>query len=197
VVTVLQPNGGENVTDQLTIEWEASDPDEDTLLYTIEYSPDDGSTWQVVQTNYHTTTLTLTDTLGLPASEQARVRVIAWDGVNTAADMSDAPFSVANHLPVAHISAPDDGASIKEGNLLILSGRGFDIEDGSLGGSSLEWLLDGSSVVGTGTEISLEGLTPGLHTITLRASDAHGAQHETSIQILVFTTVIYMPVIQR
>jgi hypothetical protein len=196
-VTVLQPNGGENITDQVTIQWEASDPDEDTLLYTIEYSPDDGATWQVVQTNYHTTTLTLTDTLGLPASDQARVRVIAWDGVNTAADMSDAPFSVANHPPVAHISTPEDGTSLKAGNQLILSGRGFDIEDGSLSGTYLEWLLDGTSVVGTGKEILLDSLAPGLHTITLRASDTQGAQDEVSIQVLVFTQSLFMPVIQR
>jgi hypothetical protein len=196
-VTLLQPNGGENVTDQLTIIWEASDPDEDTLLYTVEYSADNGASWQVVQTNYPTTTLTLSDTLGLPASDLGRVRVIAWDGVNTASDMSDAPFSVANHLPVAHISTPDDGAKVKVGDQLILSGRGFDIEDGMLSDSYLEWLLDGTSVIGTGTEIALDGLTPGLHTITLRASDAHGAQDEVSIQILVFTQMSYLPLIQR
>lgn len=196
-VTVLQPNGGENVTDQLTIQWDASDPDDDSLLYTVEYSPDDGATWQVIQTNYHTTTLVLSDTLGLPASDMARVRVIAWDGVNTGFDISDAPFSVANHAPVAHISAPQDGASIKAGDQLILSGRGFDIEDGSLTGSSLEWLLDGASVVGTGSEISLDSLLPGLHTITLRATDSHGAQDEMEVQVLVFTVSLYLPVIQR
>lgn len=37
-VRLLQPSGGETITDRLTIQWEASDEDNDPLLYTVQYS---------------------------------------------------------------------------------------------------------------------------------------------------------------
>ncbi len=45
VVSVSQPAGGETIGEQMQLTWLASDPDGDTLLYNVQYSPDNGATW--------------------------------------------------------------------------------------------------------------------------------------------------------
>jgi hypothetical protein len=85
-VTVLSPNGGENVTNQLLISWTGSDTDGDALRYVVQYSPDNGATWRALAVNWTSTNLSVdTQNLALlPGSSQARIRVIASDGINSA-----------------------------------------------------------------------------------------------------------------
>lgn len=47
-VAFVAPNGGERWAKTQTIRWSASDPDNDTLNYTLEYSADGGGTWRPV-----------------------------------------------------------------------------------------------------------------------------------------------------
>ena len=192
-VHVLTPNGGEVVKDELSVKWEATDKDGDPMVYTVQYSPDMGKSWLAVATHVPTTTLTVTDTLGLPGSDsQALIRVIASDGVNTGSDMSDEPFTVRPHAPIAHIDSPDDGDAFAPGTLIILSGGAFDAEDGTLSGEALKWFL-GKQPLGVGKEISLGGLTEGDHTVTLRATDSGQMTGEDSITIHVAPTISVSP----
>ncbi|MCP4591366.1 MAG: hypothetical protein GY842_11515, partial [bacterium] len=77
-VTVTAPNGGETVDGRLSVSWTASDEDDDDLLFTVLYSPDDGATWHSLFIDWPETTVELAeeDVPGLPGSDQARVRVI-------------------------------------------------------------------------------------------------------------------------
>lgn len=90
-VTVLAPNGGEELRDPSQVRWQASDPDGDSLTYTAFYSPN-GTDRYVVATNVETTTLDLDFGQVLPG-ENAAVIVRASDGFNYAEDASDAPFA--------------------------------------------------------------------------------------------------------
>ena len=191
-VHVLTPNGGEVISNELTIKWEAEDEDNDALLYTIQYSPDLGETWRVVATNVPTITLTISDTISLPGSQQALIRVIANDGVNTGSDTSDEPFTVLPHPPIAHIFSPADGATFAPGTQIILTGMGIDAEDGPLGDEALSWLVDGE-YQGEGKELALTGLAPGSHVVALKATDSNEMTAGHSISIFVGPTIYLAP----
>ncbi|HWP93164.1 MAG TPA: Ig-like domain-containing protein [Thermodesulfobacteriota bacterium] len=188
-VRLLQPIGGEVITDRLTIRWEASDQDNDPLFYTVQYSPDSGASWQTLVTQTPETTLTLDDTLSLPGSDQALIQVIASDGVNTGSATSDS-FTVQSHAPVVHIDTPSNQAIFAFNSQVIFTGGARDAEDGPLGDESLKWLLNGQ-VLGIGEEIALDELAPGDYDIMLEAEDSDNNKAVASVTI---TIVDGMPV---
>ena len=53
--------------------------------------------------------------------------------------MSDNPFSVANKPPTAAIISPPANARFNTDETVVLQGSGLDLEDGSLGDSTLTW----------------------------------------------------------
>ncbi len=174
-VTFIAPQGGETFNDTLTLIWEGTDADaDDTLLYNVQYSNDDGTTWRVVVNNYpapdggDTVTLTLS-TQGLPGSDpnQARLRVAASDGYHTGMATSEG-FTIPDHAPRAFILPP---TTTPAGLPVTLRGGAMDAEDGAVTGSALSWEVDGDSH-GTGQEVLAAGLAPGLHTATLTAEDS-------------------------
>ena len=178
-VNIISPAGGEAVDDALTLSWRASDADPtDRLLFSVQYSPDNGQHWRALLTNFpnrsgsDTVTLSLAGLNGIPASTTGGlIRVIASDGYNTTIAVSQ-PFTVANRAPTPHIDAPGS-APLPAGQTIILSGSASDVEDGGLSGAALGWALDGAEI-GNGQSQIIEGLAPGIHTLTLTARDAAG-----------------------
>jgi outer membrane protein assembly factor BamB len=177
-VTVLTPNGGEVVTDSLTITWSGHDPDGDQLRYTVRFSGDGGATWRALAHGTSESSVTVDSSLlpGGPAT--GLVEVIANDGVNTAADRSDAPFTLPNRTPIAVIRFPDEAAVYPCGSNLTLKGVGYDPEDGYLPTDRLSWTLSGQGSPGPGNNLVLSGLADGEYTLTLTVADAD-AQHGT------------------
>ncbi len=180
-VSVQQPAGGEVISDTLTLQWQAADPDPgDALLFNVQYSPDDGATWFSLLTDLagspesDTVTLTLSE-LTIPASlpNQARIRVAASDGYHTTLAQS-AGFTVTNRRPQAFIAAPTEGDSFQPGQPIILQGAATDVEDGGLQDGALSWTLNGQPV-GTGQEVVVDGLAPGSYQAVLTATDSDGA----------------------
>ena len=106
VVQMITPNGGENLTGPLAdVRWTGSDIDGDKLLYSVQYSPDAGSTWQTLITNFPFTQYWADISL-LPGSTTALFRVIASDGVNTGQAQSAGVFTVYKKAPLPLISSP-------------------------------------------------------------------------------------------
>ncbi len=196
VVTVLEPNGGEVISKTTTIRWQGSDADAgDVVRYTVQYSPDNGATWMALINGTGNTSYVISDTAGLPGSTQALVRVIASDGLNTGMDSSDAPFTVQNHAPQPSINTPADGAHFTETATVILVGGAMDDEDGLLAAEKLQWSVDGT-VVGTGYEVELSTLTPGLHTVRLTATDSANITASTEV-IFTLGSQIYVPLVSK
>jgi hypothetical protein len=96
-VTVLTPNGGEELRGYSTVEWVAEDADGDALTYAIFLSSDNGVTWSTLAMDVTTTTYAL-DAAALPAGTSNLIKVMATDGVNTGQDLSDAPFTIIGKL---------------------------------------------------------------------------------------------------
>jgi len=184
-VTVTYPNGGEVLSEPaVTVRWDAKDDDGDSLVYALLYSADAGATWTTIATD-------LTDKLyearlgELPGSDRALFRVIASDGVNTGEDRSDAPFTVTRKAPQAYILDPQADATFTSAQMVTLVGEAYDVEDGLLPDAGLTWVSDLQGTLGTGARLSIIGLTPGTHTITLEARDSDGQIGTAHVQITI------------
>jgi hypothetical protein len=193
LVTVLAPNGGEQwpVAGPQTIAWTASDTDSTELQFTVLYSPD-GSQWVPLRAGLSETELTV-QAADLPGGATARIRVLATDGVNTAEDLSDGAFSVGSKGPGALILSPQAGSV--GASQLWLQGYGFDLEDGVLPPSNLQWSSHRDGLLGTGSLV-LATLSRGLHTLSLVATDSDGQAASTSVTIQV-GSLTYLPVTRR
>jgi hypothetical protein len=193
-VTILSPSGGESFTDTLPISWQGVDADVgDQLLYTIQYSPDDGNSWLMLASDWLTPSLTVEDVTWLPGSNQARVRVTASDGVNTGQAIS-ARFSLARRAPEAHILEPPTGSTFVVGQKVALRGMALDPEDGPLSGEAqLAWTSNISGMLGTGSELALS-LPEGTHRIMLTATDSDQMTGSAEVVIhVVAPQRLYLP----
>lgn len=178
-VNLISPASGETVGMSLTLQWQGSDPDSgDALLYNLQYTPDNGATWLSLTTDYPGIVGTNTMLLTLPINSvpgslpnQARIRVAASDGYHTGLALS-APFTVSNRPPKAFIGTPMDGQTIAAGEPLVLTGMAMDAEDGALSGVNLQWKVN-NLAVGTGLDVTINGLMPGSYSVALTASDAN------------------------
>ncbi|HVB27057.1 MAG TPA: hypothetical protein VNE21_03990, partial [Mycobacteriales bacterium] len=94
-VHVTSPNGGEIAApgQPLTITWTSSDANGGALTHTVSLSRDGGQTWLPVAFDRAETQVTFTPTAA-DTTTQALVRVTVTDGINTAEDVSDAPFTI-------------------------------------------------------------------------------------------------------
>jgi hypothetical protein len=184
-LALLQPAGGETFDADMTLAWRAADPDAgDALLFSVQYSPDDGQTWRALLTDFpslggtDTVSVTLRSLLGTPGSKTvSRVRVLASDGYHTAIATSPA-FTLSNRPPQPYIDQPAAGQTIPAGGSVILRGGANDAEDGVLGGPRLAWQVAGplpAAVTGEGRQLTLAGLPPGTYHATLFATDSTGA----------------------
>jgi len=96
-VLVIRPNGGERVRGIFEIQWQAIDPDGDKLTFTISYSPNGGDTWTQL-TSEVTGSSYPWDTSGEQVGENYLIKIEANDGILTAEDCSDAPFTVEREI---------------------------------------------------------------------------------------------------
>jgi hypothetical protein len=178
------------------IAWQASDPDDDVLHYLVQYSADAGQTWTTLASDWTETSLTV-DTAYLPGSEQARVRVLATDGINTGRADS-ASFSVADKPPRVWIAAPlagPDGPPIfEEGSLVALEGNAMDAEDGPLADNAFAWRSDQDGTLGSNRRLDVTGLSAGVHIITLEARDSSGKTAVASVEVAITPSTNAQPV---
>ena len=154
-----------------TVTWNASDADLDPLTFLLEYSTDNGATWDLLGTNITQTHATIDLSL-LAGTTQGLFRVWASDGVNTSFDASDAVFSVPSKTPGITSLAPISGTTYVLSQTVTLEGSAFDAEDNVLDDAHLQWTSSLQGVLGTGSLLQLTDLIPGTHTITLTATDS-------------------------
>jgi hypothetical protein len=183
-VHLIEPNGGEmwGGGDQ-TVRWEASDADGDPLQTLVEYSRDDGATWQTVALPDGGTSVSL-EASYLPGSASARLRVTVSDGLRTTSDVSDGPFSVSDKPPEVFITSIEGGRTLQEGVPLILMAAGSDPEDGPIEDGFL-WTSDKDGALGQGGFLTRSDLSLGEHALTLEATDSRGQRGTHTVHVVV------------
>ena len=94
-LSLVYPNGGETWLKgrTYTVQWEASDDDDDLISYCLDISLDGGETWLPMAIDITDSNFEL-DTGGFDEGGNYRFRVRATDGVNTEEDISDGVFSI-------------------------------------------------------------------------------------------------------
>jgi parallel beta-helix repeat protein len=123
-VTVIYPNGGEVVAGVITIQWSASDDLTMDLNGTIqiEYSADNGSSWNPIASQQNNTGLYLWNSTIVPDGESYLTRVSATDDFfNTGSDTSNSVFSIDNidTVPPQVIVIYPNGGEVVAGEITI------------------------------------------------------------------------------
>jgi hypothetical protein len=196
-VQVLIPNGGESWdgAGPYTVSWQANDVDGDPLVANVNFSNDGGLTWKPLALNLKTQSYDVETSL-LPGGDNCLVQVVVTDGFNTRSDVSDAPVHVARKAPLAILLGPADGQTVIPGQPLLLQGLATDPEDGPLPMETMTWVLDEGSPLGSGNNVSVEGLAGGEHQITLRVTDSDGMEGFASVSLKAGMP-LYVPLVLR
>ncbi len=111
------------------------------------------------------------------------IRLIATDPQG-AADTASVTIRV-NTPPTATITAPADGSVFVVGTNISFRGTGSDPEDGALTGGSIVWTSSINGEFGAGSPTNENGLSVGVHLITLTATDSDGATGSDQITVTI------------
>ncbi len=158
------------VSGVVTLNWAASDADNDLLTYDIAFSRDGGQTFQPVANNLSVKTAQI-DSAKLGGSGSAMLRVTASDGVNTGFANS-AVFTMGNKPPQPLILDPAPFTHVHYGQLVNFSGFATDVQDGLVAAAGLTWMNAANQSLGSGPTLSLDDLPVGANRITLQATNS-------------------------
>jgi len=180
-VTVLEPSGGLIDGGVVPIRWEASDPDGDPLTFAVFCIRDDGTPVPLA-CDLEGATFSWVSA-GAAGCAQGRIAVIASDGFNEGRAES-APFSLPRQPPRVAWVSPAPGTAVSWGMPIMLSGVGWDPEDGLLEPVALSFRSSLDGALGTGTVVAA-WLSMGQHTLTLEGRDADGNTAQSTLEVTV------------
>lgn len=183
-VAITKPTQGESIPGVYTITWTASDADNDTLYYHVEYSTD-GQKWHTLATKLTAAAFSV-DFSNLPGGSQARIRVTASDGINSTSAESGT-FSVPLKAGEVYIDSPAADSTHRMDSGIIFQGSAHDPQEGEiLDDAKLVWTSDRDGLIGNGSSVfRRSSLSAGQHVITLTATNSLGQAMSRSVTIQV------------
>ncbi|MEM7536090.1 MAG: M28 family peptidase [Chloroflexota bacterium] len=183
-VTLLYPNGNETFANEpVVVRWFAEDADDDPLTFNVEYSADNGEHWEML-TQFITTTSVEIPANNLTGSSQALFRVHASDGINSAHDQSDQPFTFLKPQPDIDINTLANQV-VLENQTVALQGSAYNVEVGTVAADQVQWFSNIDGLLGEGEQLSTADLSVGEHNISFQAIDDAGNIVSDTIQIVV------------
>jgi len=186
VVGNVTPKTATTLSGSYTIAWTGSDPDGESLTYTVEYNPDvtkTSSAWMVLADELEALSWTEDFSL-LPGGNHAKIRVTVNDGVLSASAES-AEFIVPFNKPEVFLDELPWGAVYTSGSDVLLVGEAFDLQDEWLPDEKLKWTSNISGELGYGSELIVSNLPIGNHTIMLTATNSAGLSSSATVSIQV------------
>jgi hypothetical protein len=188
-VKITAPQDVSELKGKVKVSWEVSGskpsgqetPENQQYTSLIRYSHDGGQNWEVVAPRTNDRQLVV-DLDQQPGGDQCLFQVLVTSGIRTGMAVST-PFRVPRKPMRVYITPPAGSQVIERGQPVTLTGIAFSPDTGSLDPNSLEWVSDLQGVLGSGSQLSLNRLRTGKHTITLRARAADDTTAEGSVQI--------------
>ncbi len=172
-VTVLSPNGGEEISGEMAVTWSASDADindANNLRYIVEFSHDNGTEWSALVIDHNDDQLTV-DSNYLPGGPNCLVKVIASDGWNRSEDISNAPFTIPTKPPRVTILYPEDGTILLDSESMQGRCTAYDLETGDINDpNAIVWSSSIDGFLGKGNLIGFQ-LSVGEHILSATATD--------------------------
>ncbi len=193
-VTVVSPNGGDYISgDTVPISWTASDQDGDDLVFNVEFSRDNGLTWELLAQHVTGTSLEIPREY-VASTSQGLIRVWASDGIHTTSDTSNATFTTATRDPDIRILSPAPETFLAANQTLSLVALAYSINVGTPQPEQVTWTSSVDGALGNGEELSVTGLTPGVHNITVTFDDGVASSSATVYTIVVVADPRTLPV---
>ncbi len=186
-ISVLSPNGGGAFgPGPITLTWSSQDADNEALTYEIQFSADDGQTWETLDMDWPGLAYTI-DHAHLPGTVAGRFRVFATDKFHSAWDQSDGPFVIAGHPPTVGLFTPAGGELFFGDQQILFVADALDMEDGALQGAAIQWTSSLDGAIGAGEQLTLAAsqLSEGTHLITATATDTAGMTGSSNVVIVV------------
>jgi len=166
-LNLLAPSLDPNNEDMLNVSWAGSDPDGDSLTYSLHYSCRETTVWMPLAANLESSSYQIN--LANIAGGTCALKVTASDGINSTYALTD--FQSPLKMPTVEILT--DKTTFAADESIFLEGAAFTLSDGILPNENLTWLSDIDGELGVGSAISVM-LSPGTHHLTLRAQDMDG-----------------------
>jgi len=185
-VSDVSPTSPVTLGGPYTITWTSNDPDGGTLTYTVEYNPDvtnPDSPWMILVDDLETASWDEDFSL-LPGGAHAQIRVTASDGVLTASAESS-QFTVPVQKPDVFIDDLPWGTTYLAGSPVLFVGSAYDLQDEWLADSRLAWTSNISGALGYGSELMVNDLKTGTHTVTLTATNSAGLTASSTVDVVV------------
>jgi hypothetical protein len=198
-VTVRSPNGGGVLSSEsITVSWQAGDADGDPLTFNVQYTPDNGASWEMTAQNITETQVVLNGD-DLVAGQQGLFRVWASDGIHSSHDDSDVPFAVSNHMPSIRIVSPLPFHTQAVSTAISLRAQADDLDGGTLADDQISWSSSLMGGLGQGRVLHLDALPIGTHVITATANDGGGgiASDTTVVHVFLDVRRTHMPIVLR
>jgi len=174
-VIVEYPNGGEDLSGNINIVWEATDEDEDELTIDIDYSDNDGRNWHNLYENLENDGIELWNTANYPDGNQYLIKVTASDGEDTESDVSNNVFTLINNgndEPSAHITSPQNNYIANVDSVIQFRGYGEDPNEDRI--ISYKWNL-GNNVERDEQNFDYTYNEAGEYDITFEVKDEYGS----------------------
>ncbi len=191
--------------------WDATDADGDALSADLLLSCDGGQSWSAIGVNQRGASMkfSLSD-IPVAPSGQGIIKLRMTDGLNVIDAEMPAAFglfggqaegSIAGesdwsnlwlvNAPDINLITPNNNESYPAGASILLHASGWDLEDQFLPDTAFTWTSSIAGAIGTGRQIFVANLAPGVHTITLRGTDSGGSYVEKTVSVTVTPRVIF------
>ncbi|MGH2483387.1 MAG: hypothetical protein ACRDE9_02890 [Candidatus Limnocylindria bacterium] len=165
---------------KLKFHWDSSDADGDPLTHTLLYAPD-GEHWQVLAGQLNQTDFEFLKE-ALPGGEAPVFQVIAFDGTRASSAVS-APIDPVPGLPPTAVLSGLKSTTYPAGVQVVLEATAFDPEDRALPGDAIVWSSSLDGELGTGSELVVDDLSVGMHTIIATVTDSDGLTDTSSFEL--------------
>ena len=183
VITLPTPTDPVDGEGEVTIEWEASDPDGDETLAWVQFSADGGRSWENLGLDLTGSSLTVPAT-SLKGTDNGRIRVSVTDGLRTTTVESKSILRVADMPPAVSIVEGTEMV-VNVGDLVQLTAIPSDREDESFPEEKIIWTIERREL-GRGRTLEIVPTEPGEHVITLFVTDT---SNQTATAEFVLTVI--------